>query len=101
LESFFVDDTNQGKGTHYKYGREDIDYMIKQAQLQFGRLDIERYKSGRGNQHKTTWLLYALLLHPIRYCIAASARNSHHFIYEILLDQEQTRRRVWQHGALV
>lgn len=66
LESFFVDDTNGGKGTHYKYGREDIDYMVKQASIQMQRINVERYKETQNRQHKSTWILFAILQNPIK-----------------------------------
>ena len=67
LERFFVDDTNGGKETHYKYGREDIDYMVKQATKQMHGINTERYKETQTRQHKSTWILFAILQNPIKY----------------------------------
>jgi hypothetical protein len=60
---FFVDDTNEGKGTHYKYPRSDIDYMVSQAESQMGRISAVDDES---RLHKSFWLLKALISHPIR-----------------------------------
>jgi hypothetical protein len=60
---FFVDDTNDGKGTHYKYPRSDIDYMVSQAEAQLERVGAIEDES---RLHKSFWLLRAFAKNPIR-----------------------------------
>eukprot|EP01048_Picozoa_sp_COSAG05_P005425 COSAG05_NODE_322_length_11414_cov_47.115510_4_plen_269_part_00 len=50
---FFVDDTIGGKGSHYKYRRQDIDHMVKAA----GSALQQRGRGGRKNE---AWVVEAL-----------------------------------------
>ena len=51
--AFFVDDTIGGKGSHYKYPRRDIDYMIQSAQRTLAT-------GGRGGRKNERWVVEAL-----------------------------------------
>ena len=62
LERFYVDDTLAGKGTHYRYRREDIESMIKMATRQ-----LERQALGKSVRAKPMdeWLGQALSEFPL------------------------------------
>jgi hypothetical protein len=53
LGDFFVDDTIGGKGSHYKYPRRDIDYMITAARRTLA-------SGGRGGRKNEGWVVEAL-----------------------------------------
>lgn len=63
VTTFFVDDTIEGKGTHYSYGRQSIESMVGAA-----RAALAKVKAGqKGAQRQMDqWLLEAVLRHPIR-----------------------------------
>jgi hypothetical protein len=56
LGEFFVDDTIGGKGSHYKYPRHDIDYMVGAAKKTLS-------SGGRGGRKNERWVVEALHTH--------------------------------------
>ena len=58
LADFFVDDTMGGKGSHYKFSRKDIDFMINSAR--------KLHANSKHTGHSDAWLLLALAQLPIQ-----------------------------------
>jgi hypothetical protein len=72
LEFYYVDDTNKGKGTHYKYPIEDVESYIVQASQQASMIynalkqegdDI--HKASKWFSKSTQWLMMALHRYPV------------------------------------
>eukprot|EP00466_Bigelowiella_natans_P021508 jgi/Bigna1/87546/estExt_fgenesh1_pg.C_210159 len=64
VESYYVDDSNGGEGTHYQFPRLDIDAMLLNVQQQ--KANMQRLISlGIGLQNKPSWIYQALLKYPI------------------------------------
>ncbi len=62
--SMWVDDSNAGAGTHYRYPRADMDEMVAAAKKR-----LDRYRQSRtGSSHKSAedWLIESLFLYPVR-----------------------------------
>ena len=55
---FFVDDTIGGQGSHYKYPRRDIDYMVQSAAKTLA-------SGGRGGRKNERWVVEALKANPV------------------------------------
>ncbi|XP_065829312.1 uncharacterized protein [Oscarella lobularis] len=74
LEYYYVDDSNKGRGTHYKYSRQDIELYIGQARRQattiYRLLDEAKWdvkvlvKKGKWIK-SSHWLMMALHKYPI------------------------------------
>ena len=70
IEYFFVDDSNQGNGTHYTYNAASIQNMIIQSKKLFQKLQIMVGSYPKGEEHlysayldKKWWFYYSILLH--------------------------------------
>lgn len=69
VERMYVDDSNVGKGTHYKADRAQVEVLVDQ---------FRRIRAGLA-QHKLTWLFEALKAYPVigqRVAVIGSAEPS-------------------------
>ncbi|XP_062514936.1 uncharacterized protein LOC134190498 [Corticium candelabrum] len=73
LEFYYVDDTNKGKGTHYKYSRDDIEHFIHQADNRksiiyntLQQVDGDVNQAWKHYTKSVDWLMMALHTYPIR-----------------------------------
>lgn len=56
LEKFYIDDSNQGEGTHFKYTRKGIDRFIDSAKTMFSKVNAQT-----GTLPRNLWVYKGLL----------------------------------------